>query len=47
MKHGIYNPLAGNILLMKKETTIHTVFMDVSICIFILHLWKLATEAHA
>lgn len=46
MKHGIYNPLAGNILLVKKEATIYTAFMDVSTSIFVLILWKLATEAH-
>ena len=46
MKHGIYNPLAGNILLVKREATIYTAFMDVSTSIFVLILWKLATEAH-
>lgn len=45
MKHGIYNLLAGNILLVKKEAMLHTAFMDVSTYIFVLVLWKLATEA--
>lgn len=45
MKHGAYNPLAGNILLVKKEATIYNAFMDVSTSTFVLVLWKLATEA--